>query len=401
MAAMLPLLLAALLLLPPPVASWQGSLVAVDISPSTAQVAAQDIFLGGYGALGFRDGATLGFARGVADPIYARALYLEDSAGHATAIVTLDATGIGNVVRDEIQEGVAAATGLAPEHVLVSATHTHCGPDFQGMWGGVSGSYRATAIQGAIAAVAWAAGNRTEVDLHISSLSDDSTAAMQSNRRGWNFTLNASVVLELRSVASGATIGLMVNWAAHPTTLGRSVLELSSDFGGYLCRHLEAAVPGSTAMWVNAALGDVSAAGCDKRIFLSHFVPKIMILPRQARGKRRENSKRDAFFRRATGEGFERPRSYGAAVGELALTAIRAGRTLLVGDSLELQVQAYTQPIENIAFVAAYLLGILSDYYDLPAGGAGVNAPTFAAHLRLGEELEMVTTPGAHRMHIS
>jgi hypothetical protein len=34
----------------------------------------------------------------------------------------------------------------------------------------------------------------------------------------------------------------------------------------------------------------------------------------------------------------------------------------------------------------------------LPAGGAGVNAPTFAAHLRLGEELEMVTTPGAHEM---
>ena len=196
-----------------PAAAWQGALVSVDISPTAEQVSSNDIFLGGYGALGFRDGATLGFARGVADPIWARALWVADSAGEATAIVVLDATGIGNVVRDAIREGVAAATGLSAERVLVSATHTHCGPDLQGMWGGVSDSYRATAVQGAVNAVAWAAGNRTEVELHVSSLADETSAALQNNRRGWGFTLNSSTVLAIRSVANGATIGLM--YATH------------------------------------------------------------------------------------------------------------------------------------------------------------------------------------------
>ena len=139
------------------------------------------------------------------------------------------------------------------------------------------------------------------------------------------------------------------------TTLGRSVMELSADFGGYLCRHIEEAVPGATAMWVNAALGDVSNAG-------------------------------------ATGEGFERPRSYGVAAAEVALDAVRSGQTL-VQDRLEMRVIAYEEPIDNIAFVAAYLLGVLDGYYVM-APGEGVNAPTFAAHLRFGAELEMVTTPG-------
>ena len=166
-----------------PAAAWHGALVSVDISPTAEQTAGNDIFLGGYGALGFRDGTTLGFARGVADPINARALWVADSTGEATAIVVLDATGIGNVVRDSIRDGVASATGISAERVLVSATHTHCGPDLQGMWGGVSDSYHATAVQGAVNAIAWAAGNRTEVELYVSSLSDASTAALQSNRR--------------------------------------------------------------------------------------------------------------------------------------------------------------------------------------------------------------------------
>merc|ERR1711969_215643 len=105
----LPLLFA---LLVPTAASgggWGGAIVAVDISPSAEQVATNAVYLGGYGALGFRDGLTLGFARGVADPIYARALFVEDNAGQAAAMVVLDAVGLGNVVRDEIRSGVAAA----------------------------------------------------------------------------------------------------------------------------------------------------------------------------------------------------------------------------------------------------------------------------------------------------
>ena len=89
----MPLLLLLFTLLGP-TAAWEGAIVAVDISPSAEQVATNAVYLGGYGALGFRDGLTLGFARGVADPIYARALFVEDGAGQAAAIVVLDAVGV-------------------------------------------------------------------------------------------------------------------------------------------------------------------------------------------------------------------------------------------------------------------------------------------------------------------
>ena len=127
----------------------------------------------------------------------------------------------------------SALPSLPPERVFVAASHTHCGPDLQGMWGGVPAAYRATAVQGAVDAVRWAAANRTQVDLLVSSLTDPETAALLNNRRGWGYTQNTSAVLSLRSVATGETTGVLVNWGAHPTTLGRSVLELSADFGGY------------------------------------------------------------------------------------------------------------------------------------------------------------------------
>ena len=339
---MMPLPLLFALLVPTAAsAGWEGAIVAVDISPSAEQVATNAIYLGGYGALGFRDGLTLGFARGVADPIYARALFVEDGAGQAAAIVVLDAVGLGNVVRDEIRSGVAAALpSLPPERVFVAASHTHCGPDLQGMWGGVPGSYRATAVQGAVDAVRWAAGNRTAVDLLVSSLTDPETAALLNNRRGWGYTQNTSAVLALRAVATGETTGVLVNWGAHPTTLGRSVLELSADFGGYLCRALEAEFPGATALWLNGALGDVTAV--------------------------------------ASGGGFDRPRSYGEAAAAVAAAAVRSGQTV-VGPGLAGRVAAFDEPIENIAFVAAWALGVLDGYYEM-TDEPGVNGK-LAQHL--------------------
>ena len=80
------------------------------------------------------------------------------------------------------------------------------------------------------------------------------------NRRGWEFTLNTTAVLTLRNTDTGAIAGVLSSFPAHPTTLGRSNMQASSDFGGYLCRHVEGRL-GAPAIWVNGALGDVSAVG--------------------------------------------------------------------------------------------------------------------------------------------
>eukprot|EP01052_Picozoa_sp_SAG31_P057766 SAG31_NODE_17276_length_677_cov_0.949827_1_plen_143_part_01 len=121
---------------------WLAGMANVDVSPSAEQLATNAVFLGGYGALGFRDGLTLGYARAVHDPIMARAAYLEDEAGSAVILVVIDAVGIGNMIRAEIVEAASDRTGVPRDRILVASTHTHCGPDLQGMWGGVEESYR-------------------------------------------------------------------------------------------------------------------------------------------------------------------------------------------------------------------------------------------------------------------
>eukprot|EP01052_Picozoa_sp_SAG31_P052012 SAG31_NODE_12630_length_928_cov_1.301568_1_plen_277_part_10 len=184
--------------------------------------------------------------------------------------------------------------------------------------------------------------------------------SLTTNRRGWGFTLNSTTVLSIYAVGTDRPLGTLVNFGAHPTTLGRSVLSLSSDFGGYLCRHIEEATGGAPAMWMNAALGDV--------------VPV------------------------APGHGFDRAQSYGIAVGNAALAAAANG--VDIGSSLRIAVERYEEQITNPAFAAALLLGVLDEYYEVSSGGipGQLAVPTMAARLHLGlhssRQLIAVTTPG-------
>jgi hypothetical protein len=61
------------------------------------------------------------------DDLYVKALVLR-SAGEGWALVAADLIGIDSVAVGRIRAAVAARTSLAPEAILVCATHTHAGP---------------------------------------------------------------------------------------------------------------------------------------------------------------------------------------------------------------------------------------------------------------------------------
>ncbi|HAR30075.1 MAG TPA: alkaline ceramidase, partial [Gammaproteobacteria bacterium] len=69
--------------------------------------------------------------------LFAKAVVLSD--GKASyAIVTLDNIGLNRGDIELIRARAVAASalpGLRPEHILVSSTHTHSGPDVVGLWG--------------------------------------------------------------------------------------------------------------------------------------------------------------------------------------------------------------------------------------------------------------------------
>jgi hypothetical protein len=67
-------------------------------------------------------------AEGVHDELYAKALVMQQGE-ERVALVGLDVILIfGDRVR-EAREQIQKATGIAPDHVMISATHTHTGPD--------------------------------------------------------------------------------------------------------------------------------------------------------------------------------------------------------------------------------------------------------------------------------
>ena len=64
---------------------------------------------------------------GVNDPVYARAIVI-DNDGTRAALITLDAGGIPTPLWQSVSERLAGELGIAPEHMLLTATHTHSVP---------------------------------------------------------------------------------------------------------------------------------------------------------------------------------------------------------------------------------------------------------------------------------
>src|SRR5215207_5024023 len=87
---------------------------AIDITPPVGTA------LDGYGG---RTDVSLG----VHDPLYARALYLDDE-GTQVALVVCDLIGIGSFLAQRARELIAERPGIPPPNVMISATHTHAGP---------------------------------------------------------------------------------------------------------------------------------------------------------------------------------------------------------------------------------------------------------------------------------
>src|SRR6188474_3350733 len=109
------------------VVSWTSGLSA-DVPPRQfrAGAAASDI----TPELGvILDGAIMqiGPGRHVHDELYARCLVLDDGTTRI-AIAVCDLTMIETGVVEHAKRLLEAATGLAPDHVLISATHTHSAP---------------------------------------------------------------------------------------------------------------------------------------------------------------------------------------------------------------------------------------------------------------------------------
>lgn len=313
-----------------------------NIDPSPQQLGG--VYLGGFGAPFVR-----GTATGIHDSIYARSFAIGFE-NEGVVFTVVDAVGMGNQWTRAIRQQAASATGLPPERIIVATTHTHGGPDFQGLWGGVGNSYRSTVIEQTVGSIASAWETRVPADLSVSS-----STALNDNRRGWGFTDDSIIALQAHSRLDTSLIATMVAFAAHPVIVGASNRELTRDYCGYTVDALEATT-GAPVMFFNGILGDVS--------------------PSTPPGDYADD--------------FARAEAYGTHIAEQAAATLAAAVPVDLGmhaDDVE-----WTMPVNNTLFNLAGQLGILD--YDFMQNILSTSVLTQSAYVRLGTQVQIVALPG-------
>jgi hypothetical protein len=94
------------------------------------------------------------------DPLYVRSLVLDDGST-AIALTVVDSCMVHRDLLDPAKREAAEATGIAPEHMLISATHTHSAPFANAQHGTPQElAYQKRLYKGIVAAIVQASGDR-------------------------------------------------------------------------------------------------------------------------------------------------------------------------------------------------------------------------------------------------
>jgi neutral ceramidase len=238
----------------------------------TAGVAAIDITppVGTHLAGQFQDR----IAESIHDPLYARALVLDDGTT-SLAIVACDLLALKRPTVVRARELAAAQTGISADHIMITASHTHTGPRTTDIFPCPSDAeYLALLPRQLAGAVALAARSRQPAHLAVGSgreatsthnrryLRQDGTAQMHPPKGDPSFVgpegpADPEVGVIVASDENGRLLGAVVNYTSHPIVVGHEQA-VSADYPGYMVRALRA-VKGSQAevLFVNGALANV------------------------------------------------------------------------------------------------------------------------------------------------
>jgi hypothetical protein len=200
-------------------------------------------------------------ARGVHDPVRARALALADARA-SVMWLTIDLVGVDPGLTAELGERLRRA-GLGYSAVIVSASHTHSGP----------GAYANSAL------FAFVALDRLSTEVRTRLLDALERAAREAHERRVPARAGAGAVeipglgksrigapldptLGVLKVvtADGRPLALLWNYAIHGTALGKDNFMVSGDLMGDASARIEGRL-GVPSLFVNGAVGDVSPAG--------------------------------------------------------------------------------------------------------------------------------------------
>ncbi|MCA9223922.1 MAG: hypothetical protein KDA71_26610 [Planctomycetales bacterium] len=193
----------------------------------------------------------------VHDPLFATALVCDDGE-NAAALVTLDLMLIDTKFTQRTRQWIAEATGLSPASIMLTCSHSHNAPAAGGLLGvgECDPFYEEWASRQAATAAILAWHNRQPARL---SCAATDVADLSFNRTRSNGVIDSRLTAARIDRVDGSPLAVVVNFGAHPT-VGTELrpYDVSRDVPGEVCDRLEAALPGSIAMYVQGACGDAN-----------------------------------------------------------------------------------------------------------------------------------------------
>lgn len=200
---------------------------------------------------------------GVLDELYARTLVLE-TGGRLMALVACDLLGLDLPIVTAIRERVSAQCRLPAGQVMITATHTHCGPDLDYLTeteidelvSRIAGSVTAALAARREATIGFAVGHCATGVSRRNPRSPRTPYHLYSYPEG---TMDSRVLVMAVRDAAGAPLGAVLNYACHPVTLGWNELNLSKDYLEYTSAVLKHAWgPASVPLFLQGCAANIN-----------------------------------------------------------------------------------------------------------------------------------------------
>ena len=217
-------------------------------------------------------------ARGVHDPLYSRALVLQDPDGAKVALLSIDICMIDRDNTSLMRQFIATQTDLRPENILIAATHTHSAPSAMRM--GMLPKSDDAAVERFLTKAATAAvvanqqikpsrltfGTAQETRLSFNRRLRCKDGKTHMNWEGLDpeFVIEPwgpidPQVINVTVEQGGQPVAAVVNFPLHPAILAGDNWLYSADFPGYMAESLSRLNGnGLIPMFFNSCCGNVN-----------------------------------------------------------------------------------------------------------------------------------------------
>jgi enamine deaminase RidA (YjgF/YER057c/UK114 family) len=236
------------------IADWKAGLAKADITPD------HPIWLAGFGA-------RTKPSEGVLQPIYVKALALQDETGAVSVLVTSDLLGFSREMAGFVAREAQSRFGLPRNRLAINSSHTHSAPvtdnvlrpayPYDEAQQQLINKYTTKLLDQVVDTVGGAIKNLSPAALSFDQgLAGFAVNRRRSGRRNLPGPVDHDVPVLRVSAPDGKVRAIVFGYACHATSL--SNYEVNGDWPGFAQTELESSHPGAMALFVTGAGADAN-----------------------------------------------------------------------------------------------------------------------------------------------